>query len=278
MATYIETEDVNILIDPGVALAPRRYGLPPHELELRKLDEDWKKIVKYSDKSDILIITHYHYDHHSPKKFVEDIYTDKVVLLKDPNNNINPSQSARGNFFLSKIKDVILNFKVADGKVFKYGNTKIEFSNPVPHGIDNRLGYVLEVYITDRKHSFLFTSDVEGPPLNEQINFILTKNPNIIYVDGPMTYMVERRYPQKFIDASIENLMKICKLSNLHVLILDHHLMRDLNWKAWVGCIYEECKVNKVWIGTAAEFMGQKPNLLEANRANLYKGEYSPTI
>ena len=30
MATYVETKDVKIFIDPGVALGPSRYGLPPH--------------------------------------------------------------------------------------------------------------------------------------------------------------------------------------------------------------------------------------------------------
>ena len=30
MATFVETDDLKVLIDPGVALAPVRYGLEPH--------------------------------------------------------------------------------------------------------------------------------------------------------------------------------------------------------------------------------------------------------
>jgi predicted metallo-beta-lactamase superfamily hydrolase len=30
MSTFVETDDLRILIDPGVALAPIRYGLEPH--------------------------------------------------------------------------------------------------------------------------------------------------------------------------------------------------------------------------------------------------------
>lgn len=37
MCTYIETEDMRIVIDPGVSLAPKRYGLPPHDREKRKM-------------------------------------------------------------------------------------------------------------------------------------------------------------------------------------------------------------------------------------------------
>ena len=37
MATYVETKDCKILIDPSAALGPKRYGLPPHQKELEEL-------------------------------------------------------------------------------------------------------------------------------------------------------------------------------------------------------------------------------------------------
>ena len=33
MATFVETRDVSVLVDPSVRLAPVRYDLPPHPLE-----------------------------------------------------------------------------------------------------------------------------------------------------------------------------------------------------------------------------------------------------
>jgi len=66
MATFVETGDINILVDPAVSLGPRRYGLPPHPLEYEKMDEHWGNIKKYVASSDVLILTHYHYDHHDP--------------------------------------------------------------------------------------------------------------------------------------------------------------------------------------------------------------------
>jgi len=44
MATFVETDDLKVLIDPGVALAPVRYGLGPHPLEWQRLDEAWEAI------------------------------------------------------------------------------------------------------------------------------------------------------------------------------------------------------------------------------------------
>ncbi|RLG69602.1 MAG: hypothetical protein DRO07_01990, partial [Candidatus Iainarchaeum archaeon] len=62
MCTFVKTRDVKILIDPGVALGPSRYGLPPHPIEIKRREEHWQAIVKYAMQADVLIVTHYHYD------------------------------------------------------------------------------------------------------------------------------------------------------------------------------------------------------------------------
>ena len=38
MATGVET-DLRIIIDPGAALGPSRYNLPPSKIELQRLEE-----------------------------------------------------------------------------------------------------------------------------------------------------------------------------------------------------------------------------------------------
>ena len=137
MSTFIQTKDVNILIDPGVALAPLRYGLSPHPVELKRLSEHWNKIVEYAKRSDILIITHYHYDHHNPNDNLE-IYKNKIVLIKHPAEKINLSQKKRASYFLEKIKNLPEKLRYSDGKEFKFGDTKIKFSPPVFHGKDSK--------------------------------------------------------------------------------------------------------------------------------------------
>ena len=101
MATYIETKDVKIVIDPGIAIAPIRYNLQPHRIELERMNLHWQEIVKYSKKSDILIITHYHYDHHNPEDALE-IYKNKFVYVKHPTEKINLSQKKEQNIFLKR--------------------------------------------------------------------------------------------------------------------------------------------------------------------------------
>jgi predicted metallo-beta-lactamase superfamily hydrolase len=53
MATYVETNDCKILIDPSAALGPRRYGLPPHNKEHEVFNKIKKKISEIAKKCDI---------------------------------------------------------------------------------------------------------------------------------------------------------------------------------------------------------------------------------
>ena len=99
----------------------------------------------------------------------------------------------------------------SDGKKFAFGNTAVRFSNAVPHGTNTKLGYVTEVCIEEGSVRALFTSDVEGPSLNEQVKFILNENPKYIFCDGPMTYMLGFRYSKKSLKMSIDNIIKIIR-------------------------------------------------------------------
>ncbi len=266
MATFIETKDVRIFIDPGVALGPKRYGLPPHKKEFEKMNELWKAIENFSNKADIFVITHYHYDHHNPEKV--NIFDNRRVFIKDPEKNINYSQKKRARYFISLLENRA-KIAVADNTRVEIGNTVIEFSPPVPHGTDTKLGYVLMVYIEEKK-SFLFTSDVEGASLDEQIRWIAEKNADVIFIDGPMTYMLGYRYSIKNYEKSIENLKGLMG-SNVKKMILDHHLTRDLGWREKVESVFNAGKESGVDVLSAAEFSGQKELLLEAMRKELYK-------
>ncbi|MEA1994237.1 MAG: hypothetical protein U9N35_07600 [Euryarchaeota archaeon] len=147
MATYIETAEVNILIDPAVALGPKRYGLPPHEKEIERKETLWKEIRQHAVTADILVVSHY--DHHDPSK--PEIYNDKIVYIKDPKNNINYSQKNRAKHFLNMIDDRAAEITIADGSQFYHGSVKIAFSEAVYHGVTSKLGYVVETLIEERK-------------------------------------------------------------------------------------------------------------------------------
>ncbi|MEM2320191.1 MAG: MBL fold metallo-hydrolase [Candidatus Bathyarchaeia archaeon] len=268
MATFVETKDTKILIDPGVSLAPLRYGLEPHPLEWQRLDETWRVIKEYAENSEVLVVTHYHYDHHDPD--YPELYRGKTVFIKHPTQNINRSQKERAAFFLEAIKGLPARLEVADGRSFKLGGTHIDFSNAVCHGTNPRLGYVTEVCIKSGGEKFLHTSDVEGPSLEDQVKFILDKKPEILFVDGPMTYMLGYRYSFKSLEISNDNLVKAIREGNLQTIVLDHHFLRDLNYKIRIKPVYEEAERHGVKVVTAAEFSGRKIEMLEALRKELY--------
>ncbi|MEA3475973.1 MAG: hypothetical protein U9R23_06025 [Candidatus Cloacimonadota bacterium] len=269
MSTFVETKDVKVLIDPGVALGPRRYNLSPHQIELERLDEHWIKIVKYATLSDVLIITHYHYDHHNPNDHLE-IYKNKTVLIKHPTEKINRSQIKRAAYFLQQIKGLPQKLEYSDGREFQFGNTKIKFSQPVFHGTNSKLGYVTEVLIDDG-YRFIHTSDVEGPSLDDQTDFIVQNKPNLVILDGPLSYMLGFRYSYESLNASIENMTKIIENCPLDSLIVDHHFLRDLKWKERIAKVFDVAEKKNIKIQTAAEFLGIPVDMLEARRRELWQ-------
>jgi len=270
MATFVETPDTTIFIDPAVSLAPRRYSLPPHELEWKRLEEVARNIEKLANEADVIIITHYHYDHHDPGKHVPlDIYDNKVVIVKDPKNNINVSQRIRSSRFLKLIREKVRELRIADHAEYTFGKTKLRFSAPCPHGATPRLGYVVQVLIDDGDRKLLFTSDVEGPVIKESLEFILRSAPDVIIVDGPPTYLLGYKFSVDELREAVTNLRVLTSLDTEPVIVLDHHLLRDLNYRDFFGDIMRGVP-GKTRVITAAEFEGQEPLLLEARRRELY--------
>ncbi|MHC1635802.1 MAG: MBL fold metallo-hydrolase [Candidatus Methanospirareceae archaeon] len=269
MATYIETDDVKIVIDPGVSLAPSRYNLPPHEKEIERMNDLWGVIKEKAKEADILIVTHYHYDHHEPDE--PEVYKDKIVYIKHPKEKINKSQEGRASYFIEKLKDLPKSLDIADGKEFRYGNTLIKFSPPVFHGTNPKLGYVVEVSVTCGGEKVVYTSDVEGASVEEQVRFIIEEKPDIVILDGPMTYMLGFRYSRKSLQMSIENMKRMIGETSAGIIVVEHHFMRDLKYKERIAEVYEYAADKDVRVITAAEFLGRDIEMLEAKRKELYE-------
>lgn len=268
MATYIETDDLKILIDPAVALGPKRYGLPPHPLEIERMKETWADVKRYAEKSDVLIISHYHYDHHNPDD--PDLYKGKTIYLKDPKKNINKSQAGRASYFLKMLEGMPKSIEVADGSEFHHGSTTIQFSSAVYHGTGSRLGYVVETSISCCDEKVVHTSDIEGPSVENQAAFILQESPDLLILDGPMTYMLGYRYSYESLQSAIDNINSIIKNTSVKFLIADHHLLRDLKYSERLALVYECARENGVNVLNAAEYAGREADMLEARRKELY--------
>lgn len=270
MATYIETRDVRIFIDPGISLSPDRYSLPPHRIELDRHRELWEKVKHWVGVSDIIVITHYHFDHHNPDE--EAIYHDKDIFLKHPRESINFSQQERAAQFLRMTEHCAKNITIVDGKTFTFGATRLEFSQPVFHGLSAQLGFVVEVLI-EEDEKFVYTSDVQGPLHEDAVKFIIDAAPDIVIVDGPATYLVGSHYKKGDITLAQDNLKKIVTQTPVQTLIIDHHLLRDIAWREHISPL--SAVKRQVRICCAAEYLGVEENMLEARRQELYQGSNS---
>lgn len=271
LATYIEAGGYKIFIDPGVALAPRRYGLPPHELEIGVKKKVWMDIVDHAINSDIVIVTHYHYDHHNPWDNVDEVYKGKTIFLKDFKNYINPSQIRRSHFLLHRLEESGIEtsrIEVADGRSYEFGNVYIGFSEPFFHGDSPKLGYVIMVLVEYHGERFLFTSDVEGLMYEAPLNYILSVKPSIILMDGPPTYL--KRYDMDTIGYTFKSIERLCRLPTLKTLIIDHHFTRDRDYRKILESSIS-CEDLNISILNIAEYMGAKPLFLEAYRDILYE-------
>ncbi|NPA47971.1 MAG: hypothetical protein GXO14_04950 [Thermococci archaeon] len=272
LATFVEASGFGILIDPGVALGPKRYGLPPARIELETLERMRKKIQAYARRADVVTISHYHYDHHTPffeglyesssEAYAREIYAGKTIFTKHPTENINFSQRKRARAFLKNAEPIAEKVEFADGRSFDLGGLTLEFSPAVPHGREgSKLGFVVMTLIDDG-HRLIHASDIQL--LNRKaVEWIISKNPDLLITGGPPTYLGPRAAGSW--EEGIRNLNEIIRETNAEV-ILDHHVVRDRRYPRF----FEELeKTPKTFAG----YMKAEDRPLEAYRRELHKIE-----
>jgi hypothetical protein len=282
MCTYVETPDVGVLLDAGVSLCPIRFGLPPHPEEFKAIDLCRKRIAKTAERAQIVTISHYHFDHHTPsfedwlcnwtetEETSKQIYNEKIVLAKDPRKQINPSQRRRGWLFKRTNGKFIKRLEYADRRTFKFRkHTMVRFSEPVFHGIKSSgLGWVIMTTIEYKGEKFVFTSDVQGPMNSKTLELILKEDPQTIMIGGPPLYLAEFRVKEENIQKGLKNLETI--VENVPYTILDHHILRDEDWMGKTEKVFNAARENGNRVLTAAEFSGKNNTLLEATRKQLF--------
>ncbi|RKX68946.1 hypothetical protein DRP53_09605, partial [candidate division WOR-3 bacterium] len=221
----------------------------------------WEMIKRKAMDAEIIVVTHYHRDHHNPEE--PEIYQDKEVYLKDCESNINYHQKLRAVDLIRKISPIAKKIESAEGKILRIGKTRIIFSPPLPHGRTEKLGFVVALAVI-ADETFLFTSDVQGLVRPEHLDFVMGMAPQLVYLDGPNTSMLGYRFFPEDLKASLQNITALLNSDFLNRLIIDHHLLRDPNWQKWLAEIPDKFE-------TAASFMGKEERLLEAHRRELYQ-------
>ncbi len=278
LCTRVVTPDIDILLDPSAALA-KRYSLEPHPDEYLALNHALRKIMDAAAESQVLSISHYHYDHVRPgfenkiynlsaKNERLEMFSEKIVLSKDNRENINPSQRRRGFYFERDVKEVVKKIEWADDRTFKFNDTKVTYSPPLPHGPNNsRLGFVLATIVENSGNRFMFAPDVQGPIVNDTLQYILQTAPDLLIVGGPPIYL--SRFTDNEREMARNSLVVLA--STIPTLVVDHHLMRGNSWKDWLSPVVSVAEKAGNHVLTMAELAGVENMLLEAEREERYK-------
>ena len=278
MATVIDTGSLKVFIDPGVSLAPRRFGLPPHRIELERLNRHLEMIYDEVMDSDIIVISHYHRDHYLYRIGEEEYYRNKIIYAKHAERDINYSQKIRAYILYNKrgVKNIAKKIEYADNKRYRLDrDVTIEFSPPLPHGPEGtRLGYVIITTLKVGDKIVVHASDVQGPISDATARYIAERSPDILIISGPPTYFKGYKMDEQEIIRGFHNLERI--ISNLRqesIVVVDHHLLRDLDYASHLEDIRRVAEERSIEVKTAAEYMGRRPELLEAMRRQLWKDQ-----
>ena len=148
----------------------------------------------------------------------------------------------------------------ADGREFKFGGTIIKFQEPMFHGIEfSRVGWVIPIVIKTHGVKILYSSDLNGPIIEDYADWIIRENPDILFLDGPATYMIPYTLNLINFRRAIENLITIIDNVDSQIIFLDHHVTRDPKFRKRIKKVYEEANETGKKILAFSEFYGKKP-------------------
>ncbi len=267
LATIFECGGVKIAIDPGIALSPKRFGLPPHKKELEKFRILRNKLFEEVSDCEFIFISHYHHDHFVPfyKKdyvvsgfsFAEKIYTGKKVFLKSPYENMNYNQKQRGKKLIKEFKKREVSFEILEGEIGE--NYPIDFYSVLTHGGSKERGSVGVVGFVCGREKFLYCSDCQF--MDENVcEMALQLKPDVLLSSGPPIYL------ENFREEDEKKSISIIKRVSPHVgnLILDHHLIRSKDYEKFL----ENLSLKNIF--TSSSFMGLNDEPLERERKENY--------
>jgi predicted metallo-beta-lactamase superfamily hydrolase len=135
--TLIRTPDVSVLIDPGAAVMqpsfPASWVKKIYWYELAI-----SAIKKASRSADVIVISHYHFDHFVD--FDKGIYEGKLLLVKNPNEYINDSQRGRAEHFFEELCASFGNTTLCSVAVEKKAREYINPLDEIPLARDKDFG------------------------------------------------------------------------------------------------------------------------------------------
>ncbi len=265
LCCFVEAGKRRILIDPGVALGYMRHGLLPHPLQVAEGERVRQRIIEALTAATDVVFSHFHGDHVPLRK--ANPYQLAIRHLPVTFQNIccwSKSMDSLGEKMKQRAQDLreILgpNFHVAEG----LSAGPMTFSKAMPHGAkgSNR-GTVMMTRINLGDKVFLHTSDIQLLD-SATVDFIIAWQADIVLAAGPPLYI--ETLTDELRTVAWQNALRLA--TTVDILILDHHLMRDRQGLKWLDALSAEAGKQ---VYCAADFMGRKRLLLEAERAVLYE-------
>ena len=167
----------------------------------------------------------------------------------------------QGESWLKKQTFGSVRLELADGRTFRFGNTVVRFTPPLYHGVEfATVGWVVALVVEHGASRFLFTSDLQGPTIEDYAAWIVREQPNIAIVDGPPTYLFGQLMNRINLDRCIHNAIYLADSLPNATIIYDHHLPRDPLFRKRLAPLYEHLRdVGHKRFLTMAEWCGLQP-------------------
>ncbi|MEO0080192.1 MAG: MBL fold metallo-hydrolase [candidate division WOR-3 bacterium] len=269
MCTRVETPDVTVTIDPGVSIQSARFPLPQgHRAAL--LSEFLEAVSRSCEKSQVVVISHYHLDHFIPARDPR-LYSGKVLFAKGL-EGLPQKQLTTAQRFFRAIDGLPKEVIWADGRQFRFKKTVIGFSSPVWHGQEAaEPGQVVMTEVSRGREKVLVTSDISGPTEPATTDAICAANARDLVIDGYPTFLLGQSGPDVGLVQSIVNLCRILAQRSVKSLVVDHHLCRDYRYPVLLKLAYDKARQLKKRFGTAAELQGRTSAVIEGYQ------NYGPT-
>jgi predicted metallo-beta-lactamase superfamily hydrolase len=152
----------------------------------------------------------------------------------------------------------------ADGRSFEFGCVRIRFTGPLFHGVEySRVGWVVAAVIEADGTRLFYSSDVNGPIIEDYASLIAREKPDMLILDGPPTYMLGYMLNKTNLLRAIENGARIVsETERLQTVVYDHHLVREPRFRERTKPVWDAARRRGVNLATAAEHLGLVPAVL----------------
>lgn len=265
LCCLVSLTDRRIVIDPGVALGYRRYGLLPHPLQVAAGRRVRDKISQALANATDVIFSHFHGDHvplmkANPYQLSVNELPPCFSQLRCWSKSDDDLSAEMKHRFHDLAHLLGANMQLAEGR----SEGPLSFSQAVPHGAPgSNMGTVMMTRIEMDDRVFVHASDIQLLD-DSTVERVIDWQPDIILAAGPPLYL--HRLSKADRERAWINAVRL--VQNIGVVILDHHLIRSREGAVWLDEL--SAKVGRR-VYCAADFMGLPRKLLEAKRMQLYR-------